>query len=82
MLILQGDADVIVDPQDTIAYAHKNDIQRALFLGVNHLYGNPGEKERIVSGTELFLLNAQTDICIQIATGFNGKLQLKKGNKK
>ena len=59
MLILQGDADAVVDPQDTIAYAHKNDIQLVLFPGADHFYQDPGEKERIVSETEAFLQNAE-----------------------
>ena len=55
ILILQGDADDVVDPADTIVYAEKNGIKIRLFEGAGHLYSNPGEKERIVAETERWL---------------------------
>lgn len=55
MLIIQGDADSVVNPKDTKTYAEKNKIKLILFEGADHFYGNPGERERIVAETERFL---------------------------
>jgi len=56
VLILQGDCDDVVSPEDTAAYAEKNHIQVAWFYGTDHRYKKPGELEMIVSVTKTFLL--------------------------
>ena len=56
MLIIQGDADPVVNPNDTKDYAKKNIINMVLFEGTDHVYKQPGEKERIIAETEKFLL--------------------------
>ena len=56
VLIIQGDADPIVNLKDTEDYARKNGISIVLFEGTDHVYKRPGEKERIISETRKFLL--------------------------
>lgn len=58
VLIIQGDADSIVNPKDTENYARKNGISIVLFEGTDHVYKRPGEKERIVAETGRFILRA------------------------
>lgn len=57
IMIIQGDQDNVVNPEDTIAYARKNGIIINIFEGTDHHYRKPGEKERIVNVTEAFLLS-------------------------
>lgn len=59
MLIIQGDADSVVNPDDTREYTMKNGINLALFEGTDHVYKKPGEKERIVTEAEKFFLRAE-----------------------
>lgn len=56
VLIIQGDADSIVNPKDTMDYARRNGISIVLFEGTDHVYKRSGEKERIISETGKFLL--------------------------
>lgn len=56
VLILQGDKDDVVNPEDTIEYARRNRIRIEIFEGTDHLYKRPGEKEKIVEVAEGFLL--------------------------
>ena len=57
ILILQGDKDTVVDPEDTFSYAQKYGIRTEVFKGTDHIYKRPGEKERIVEVSEKFLLH-------------------------
>ena len=56
MMIMQGNADEIVCPEDTRLYAEKNGIRLVMFEGTDHFYKKDGEPERIVAETEGFLL--------------------------
>ena len=60
MLIMQGDVDPVVNPEDTKTYARKNGINIVLFEGTDHVYKRPGEKERIVAEAEKFLLRPRS----------------------
>ena len=55
VLILQGDRDDVVLPDDTAAYAERNHIRVVWFPGSDHRYGQPGDMETIVSATRAFL---------------------------
>lgn len=59
ILIIQGDADPVVNPEDTKTYARKNGINIVLFEGTDHVYKRPGEKERIIVEAEKFLLRTR-----------------------
>ncbi len=56
ILILQGDMDDVVPPEDTRLYAEKNRIVVEWFNGTDHRYKKPGEMEHILSATKGFLL--------------------------
>ncbi len=56
VLILQGDRDDVVLPEDTAAYAEKNGLPVVWFHESDHSYRNPGDTERIVAETRAFLL--------------------------
>ncbi len=63
VLILQGDKDDVVDPEDTKEYADRICARWKLFEGTDHRYKRPGELEQIVNYTERFLLEQEdTDI--------------------
>lgn len=55
LLILQGDRDDVVPPQDTADYAARNHIRVEWFRGSDHRYKQPGDPEKIVSVTRGFL---------------------------
>ncbi len=55
VLILQGDRDDVVLPEDTAAYAEKNRLRVVWFRGSDHRYQNPGDLEKIISETREFL---------------------------
>lgn len=58
IMILQGDRDDVVDPNDIRAYAERykeKKMRLEILEGTDHRYGNPGEKERVVELTKNFL---------------------------
>ena len=59
VLILQGDADDVVLPQDTAEYAEKNGIRVAWFRGSDHRYKQEGDRARIARTARAFLLGAE-----------------------
>lgn len=56
VLILQGDRDDVVLPEDTASYAEKNGLRAVWFRGSDHRYQIPGDLEKIISATREFLL--------------------------
>lgn len=56
ILILQGDRDEVVLPQDTAAYAEKNGICIEWFRGSDHYYKRDGDRDRIAQTARAFLL--------------------------
>ncbi len=56
ILIMQGDKDDVVDPEDTKEYADRIHAGWKVFEGTDHRYKRPGELEQIVKTTERFLL--------------------------
>ena len=56
ILILQGDADDVVPPEDIRTYAEKNHIRVEWFQGTDHRYKKPGEMEHILLATREFLI--------------------------
>ena len=57
VLILQGDCDDTVMPEDTAEYADRNHIRIEWFCGSDHRYKAPGDLERIVDVSRMFLLS-------------------------
>ena len=55
ILILQGDQDDVVPPQDAEDYAKRNHIRVEWFRGSDHRYKQNGDPEKIVSVTRDFL---------------------------
>lgn len=55
VMIMQGDEDGIVNPEDIKGYAKKNNIRLKLFRGTDHRYKKEGEIERIIEYTKDFL---------------------------
>ena len=55
-LIIQGDMDDVVDPQDSVKFAEKNGMKLHMVKGADHRYKNPGNLEEILSVTVPFLL--------------------------
>ena len=55
VLILQGDRDALVLPQDTADYAARNGIRIEWFRGSDHFYKQPGDRARIAQAAEAFL---------------------------
>lgn len=60
VLILQGDSDELVLPQDTAAYAAKNGIRVEWFRGSDHFYRCEGDRARIAQTARAFLLGPET----------------------
>lgn len=56
ILILQGDADDVVPPEDTLEYAERNHIQVEWFPDTDHRYKKTGEMEHILLSARNFLL--------------------------
>ena len=56
IMILQGDADDVVPPEDTRLYADRNHIAVEWFPGTDHRYKKAGEMEHILDATKGFLL--------------------------
>ncbi len=65
VLILQGDRDDVVLPDDTAAYAERNHIRVVWFPGSDHRFGQPGDVDRIVSATRAFLADGTVGAGIQ-----------------
>lgn len=59
ILILQGDRDDVVLPQDTAAYAERNGIRVEWFRGSDHRYRQDGDRERIAQTARAFLLGRE-----------------------
>lgn len=57
VLILQGDMDDVVRPEDTALYARRNNIPLEWFCGADHRYKKHGDLQRIVNLTRDFLLS-------------------------
>ena len=54
-LILQGDLDDVVNPQDSYAFAQQNHFRLHVVRGADHRYKNEGDLEEILSVTASFL---------------------------
>ncbi len=59
ILIIQGDRDEVVDPEDTAAYAKRNGARLVLVAGADHRYKNPGDLDQILEAAEAFLEEAE-----------------------
>lgn len=54
-LIIQGDLDDVVNPEDSCAFARKHHLQLHIVRGADHRYKNEGDLEEILSVTAAFL---------------------------
>ena len=55
-LMIQGDLDKVVDPQNSIDFARRNSWELHIIEGADHRYKKPGNLEDIISAAETFLL--------------------------
>ena len=55
-LMIQGNLDEVVDPQDSIDFARRNSWELHMIEGADHRYKKPGNLEDIISTTEAFFL--------------------------
>ncbi len=54
-MLIQGDLDDVVSPQDSYDYAQRNGWKLCVVRGADHLYQKPGEVEQIVGAVSAFL---------------------------
>jgi len=55
VMIMQGDQDDVVDPEEICCYAEANKIRLKLFEGTDHRYKKEGELKKIIEYTDDFL---------------------------
>ena len=57
-LVIQGDQDDVVDPEESVRFAQDNGLELHIVSGADHRYKHPGELEEILSATTDFLIGS------------------------